>query len=181
MPSPRFEHYVDQARIYHATSKAWTGKGSLRHSQALIDLSKTYECKHALDYGCGKGEQYRRLIVANGRRLSLEDILGYTVFKFDPGVPEYQTEPKMVFDLVWCTDVIEHIPEEDIDWFIDRLFALAGKALFVSVACYPSKKALPDGTNAHVTIKPKEWWREKFAEQERRRNFDVKLVLLVDG
>jgi len=35
------------------------------------------------------------------------------------------------------------------------------KFVFCTIAGYPARATLSDGSNAHVTIKPKEWWIEK--------------------
>ncbi|MDZ7826030.1 MAG: hypothetical protein U5R48_08495 [Gammaproteobacteria bacterium] len=56
------------------------------------------------------------------------------------------------------TDVLEHIPEEDIGWVLDDLFGHAGKFVYVVAACYPAKKIMPDGTNAHCTLQSPTWW-----------------------
>lgn len=95
--------------------------------------------------------------------LKLEEQLGYTVTKFDPAVPKFAKRPTGVFDLVWCTDVMEHIPEEDIPAIVADLVEYAVKALFVTVATHPAKKTLPNGENAHVTQKDGDWWAKHFA------------------
>ena len=42
---------------------------------------------------------------------------------------------------------------------------MAGKAdtfLFATVALYPAAKILPNGENAHCTLKSPDWWRSMF-------------------
>jgi hypothetical protein len=41
-----------------------------------------------------------------------------------------------------------------------RDFGFARRFVFANVACYPVNKRLPNGENAHCTIKPVAWWRE---------------------
>ncbi len=42
--------------------------------------------------------------------------------------------------------------------FIDDIFHLAKKFVFIVISCYERKKQLPDGRNGHLSIKnPKEW------------------------
>lgn len=53
-----------------------------------------------------------------------------------------------------CTDVLEHCPEEDIPWIVDELFAFARKFVYANIACFPARKQLPSGGNAHCTVKP---------------------------
>jgi hypothetical protein len=85
---------------------------------------------------------------------------------YDPGYPPLATLPDEVFDGVICTDVMEHIPEEDMDWVIDELLGYARQFLYACVALYPANKLLPDGSNAHVTLRAPKWWVEVF---DRRR------------
>ena len=42
--------------------------------------------------------------------------------------------------------------------FIDDIFHLAKKFVFIVISCYEGKKQLPDGRNVYLSIKnPKEW------------------------
>jgi hypothetical protein len=59
---------------------------------------------------------------------------------------------------VVSTDVLEHCPEEDIGWIVDEMFGFAEQFVFANVACFPAKKRLPTGENAHCTIRPPDWW-----------------------
>ena len=56
------------------------------------------------------------------------------------------------------TDVLEHCPEDDIPWIVGEIFGFADRFVFANVACYPARKRLPTGENAHCTIKPPDWW-----------------------
>lgn len=178
MPSKRFYEYLDQCKIFHKENKTFSGNGCIKHVEAIISLAEAVGAKTALDYGCGKGNQYSRLVDWNGERWPLEDHLGFLVDKFDPAVKKFASTPlDHPRDLVWCTDVMEHIPEEDIDFIVSELSRLSAKALFVTVGTYPAKKTLPNGENAHVTIKPLEWWEERFAPVAKRT--DIKFQMQV--
>jgi hypothetical protein len=61
---------------------------------------------------------------------------------------------------VISTDVLEHCPEEDMPWIVGELFAHATRFVFANVACFPARKRLPNGQNAHCTVRPLKWWRE---------------------
>lgn len=64
--------------------------------------------------------------------------------------------------------MLEHCPEEDIEWIVDELFSYAKKFVFAVAACYPAQKHLPNGENAHCTIKPVEWWKDLLQETAAR-------------
>jgi hypothetical protein len=65
--------------------------------------------------------------------------------------------------------VLEHCPEEDIGWILDELFAFARKFVFANIACFPARKLLPSGGNAHCTVKPAKWWEEVIGRAARAK------------
>ena len=71
---------------------------------------------------------------------------------YDPGVTDFSKYPTKKADGVICIDVVEHIPENDAISFIEELFKLANKFVFIVIACYPAKNTLPDGRNVHLCI-----------------------------
>lgn len=180
-PSERFAEYIGQCKIHHATRKTFSGRGCLKHAREILELADQVGARSALDYGAGKMTQYVDTVKGHPDGTTLESILGFEVTKYDPAVPGIDVEPTGKFDLVWCTDVMEHIPEEDIDYIVHRLAALTRKALFVTVATYAAKKRLPNGENAHVTQKPAEWWEARFAPIRRRRGANaISLTLVIE-
>lgn len=185
MPSERFDYYLDQCKIHHATRKTFSGNGCLKHARALVGMSDEIGARHAIDYGCGKGLQYGKALPTppfpEGQLL--EQALGYMVTKFDPAVPKFETPPTEQADLVWCTDVLEHIPEEDIPFIVAELSRLAIKGVFVTVGTYPAKKHLPNGENAHICLKPTEWWEEQFkplADRAAASDGDFRFLMLCE-
>ena len=63
-------------------------------------------------------------------------------------------------DGVICIDVVEHMPPEDVINFIEDIFKLAKKFVFIVIACYPAGKKLPDGRNVHLSIKKHGEWKK---------------------
>lgn len=190
MPSKRYAKYLEQSRQHHVQRKTFSGNGCLKHLKTLVEISLKVDATSALDFGAGKRAQYQpggKFATAAAQfgfeiepGETLEMLLGYEVTKYDPAVPEIASKPEGQFDLVWCSDVLEHIPEEDIGWVIHELDGYARRALFVTVGSYPAKKTLPNGENAHVTIKPVEWWREQFAANLSERADGFVFELLAD-
>lgn len=64
-------------------------------------------------------------------------------------------------DLVFSSDVLEHVEPHLIDETIEDLSNRATKYQYHLIACHPAKKALSDGRNAHLIIESPDWWREK--------------------
>jgi hypothetical protein len=93
------------------------------------------------------------------------DVVKYTKFKYheelgvmptlyDPGVPEYDTLPEGIFDGVYSTDVMEHIPKEQIPETFETIFEKAEKFVFLAICTQPAIAILPNGENAHCTVEP---------------------------
>ena len=103
---------------------------------------------------------------------------------YDPCYPPFSKYPGGKFDGVISTDVLEHCPEEDIPWIIDEIFSFATRFVFANVACYPARKRLPTGENAHCTIQPVEWWKhliEGIAASYPGVTWEVWIQSRVDG
>jgi hypothetical protein len=106
--------------------------------------------KSVIDYGCGQS------------RLLDELDLGYQARfrRYDPAIPAYSEKPEGVFDLLLNIDVLEHIREPDLDPIIEEMRSFCRNAILI-VDTAPAELLLPDGQNAHVTLKPKDWWAER--------------------
>lgn len=171
-PSPRFRALVEMYRTMHeegeqahgiAASETFDGRSLLPHTLTIRDLVGKLRAKTLLDYGAGKGTLYkmRNLKAPTGEVFA--DLRHYwnldAITLYDPGHAPYSAYPTGRFDAVICTDVLEHIPEEDIPWTFGELFGFAEKFVFVTIAGYPAKKIMPNGENAHCTLQPMDWWK----------------------
>jgi hypothetical protein len=136
--------------------------------KCLIDM---HGARTLLDYGAGKGLPYRvsPFILPDGT--TAHDLKTYwgisSVTLYDPGYAPHSALPTGKFDAVISTDMLEHCSEEDLHWILAEMFGFASKFLFANVASFPAKKTLPDGTNAHCTIKPVAWWQQLFIDVAR--------------
>jgi len=139
--------YLEQAKLLHLNDKKWTGTTVRQYIPTINKLRKDYNLQTMLDYGCGKAQHHD---------------LTWKATKYDPAIPEFNVKPIGTFDLVISTDVLEHIPEENIDNIIADIFSYQGKWVFVSVCCRKAREILPNGMNAHATVKPEDWWKDKF-------------------
>lgn len=170
-PSPRYLELQTMYRHLHQkgeeslgtapedTFRGFSIKPQLARIKSLIARTGA---DTVLDYGCGKGQQYepREIMGDNGEVWpSVIDCwdIGEVVC-YDPCYEPYNKLPQGKFDGVICTDVLEHCPEQDMPWIIEEIFSYATRFVFANVACYPARKSLPNGENAHCTIRPVEWW-----------------------
>ena len=51
-----------------------------------------------------------------------------------------------------------------MDDVLKDIFSYATKFVFLTISTKPAHKDLPNGENAHCTIKNEGWWREKLNE-----------------
>ncbi len=186
-PSARYKKLVEMYQSMHEqgwTQANWSaeetfdGKSLERHIEPIAGLIKATGAETLLDYGSGKAKFYAPYPgdVPESRFKSLKEWGDVKVTCYDPGYEPYSGPIEPKYDGVICTDVLEHIPEEDIPWVLDKLFAHANKFVYAVAACYPARKQLPDGQNAHCTVLEPRWWREQM-DAAARRNPGVKWQL----
>jgi len=71
-------------------------------------------------------------------------------------------------DGVLCRAFLEYLPDEDIGWVLDKLFADARGFVAAAVALDPAAAAFPDGTRLPMTRRTREWWLDHFESASRR-------------
>lgn len=151
--------YLDLHRRAHEDTDRWRGDTFLLYLTEIDRMKREYSCESVLDYGCGKAEFHPA---------------GWYITGYDPCLPDQYDEGEslvfaswcdiapMPYDLVVCTDVLEHIPEgPELDEAIGRIFGSARKCVFLAVCCRPSELKLAGGHDAHATVRPREWWERK--------------------
>jgi hypothetical protein len=138
-PSREHVEAVREGAGHHQNSKTYSGSLMRPHVPFLSALLDRLECRSVLDYGCGKGEQYRWNI-PEAAGLTIEEVWGLVVHKYDPCWPPYAQEPHGRFDLVICTHTLSLIPLRDLDWVIGRLYGFASKAVFIAEKIGDRKK-----------------------------------------
>lgn len=190
-PSPRYERLLAQYRQLHAQGDARTGESpdrvfpgkslppQARHIRRLIER---YGARTLLDYGSGKGTQYAPLPFTDVDGRSYPDIRSYwgglEIRCYDPAYAPFAEAPSGRFDAVIATDVLEHVPEEDMPWVVAELFGHARHFVFANIACYAANRILPNGANAHCTVRPAKWWRrlvESTAKQRAGVHYEFRL------
>lgn len=165
--------YAAEYRALHERKKKWfSGKSIMNYAGEIAELVYATDAKTILDYGSGKGKQYTDFLVH--KRWG-----GVLPRCFDVGVEKFSKRPEGLFDGVICTDVMEHIDQDDVDEILADIYSFVrphGFAFF-NIACRPSnndKKRLSDGRDVHLTVKPPHWWLHKFTPYFHR--FRTRLV-----
>jgi hypothetical protein len=155
--------YLALQKTMHEGSKYGTA-GAAHAARVFMAASQVHKklgkCS-VLDYGAGPGALFTAM------RKCFPEIPGMTLHEYDPAIESKSEEPEKA-DLVFCGDVLEHIEPECTDAVIQHLSDLTGTLLMVVVSLEEAKKILPDGRNAHICIRPKDWWLSKL-----RRHFII--------
>lgn len=143
-------------------------KTSAGHQQTHEVLA-TLNFKSVLDVGCGPGYSILRFLLAG------KEVMGTEVCEhlYETALISFMVNEVVVpariqalpfeadsYDLVYCTDVLEHIPEQDIEVSIRELVRVARKYVYVSVSTVPAQ--FHPELGLHETVKPKEWWYQFF-------------------
>ena len=125
----------------------------LKFSDQLEKIIGYFNAKTALDYGSG-GSDLNKTKLSNG--VKFIDYIGLNkIHSFEPARSKIS---KRKSDIVLCFDVLEHIFINDVPWVINDLFKNANKCIVINVACYNAAALLPNGENAHITVRPQSWW-----------------------
>lgn len=137
--------YRDLNIKLHRENLAYGVSGS-RHVVTVLKLAKTLKTKNILDYGCGKGELGKKI--------------PWAIAEYDPAIAGKEESPKPA-DLVICTDVLEHIEPDRLNFVLDDLRRCVLQVGFFVVHTKAAKKVLADGRNAHLIQQGAGWWKKR--------------------
>lgn len=144
---------------YHAHSPFEDfGRDTFLADKAIAAYS---DAKSVLDFGCGNGYAVKQMRARGADWVGLE----YSQTAFD----KYLRQPGFFvgdttqfadgqFDMVYSTEVLEHIPESQVDQVIAGICRVAQKYLFLTISLRPSS----DNNRYHCTLRPRHWWEGKF-------------------
>lgn len=159
--------YLQEQKILHNDPEYGTVSSKWAYLVAGIATVEGY--KFVLDYGCGKGSLRKAIYKAD---------VDFSIMEYDPAIPGKDEVPKLSFHFVVCTDVLEHIEPECLDYTIKLLADLTIYKLFVVISTkFDKNRWLTDGRNSHQIVEGGSWWMGKFSpyfELEREWNTGVK-------
>lgn len=136
---------IDYYRDTHA--KRVYGTSSVKYLRFLRPEIQLKAPQSILDYGCGQSLFLDLLEL--GPEVGL--------YRYDPAIPEFSKRPTSRVDLLVNIDVLEHVEESNLDEVLDGMRAACRDAIII-VDTAPARHKLPDGRNAHVCVRPHDWW-----------------------
>lgn len=130
----------------------WRQAEWVREEMELVD-----PCFTLLDYGCGNGSL--RINLAQTGALWQK-----VMYEYDPGRGIQMAPVFTKVDLTTCIDVMEHVEEDKVAGVLADILSHTRQVALFLVSTTPAVHSLPDGRNAHITIKPTAWWLEQMGE-----------------
>jgi hypothetical protein len=119
-----------------------------------------------IDFGCGTGRGALRIAQA-GHEITLVDFAGNCRDEAAKALPFVKHDLTRPLDICapygYCTDVMEHIPTDDVEDVIRNIMDSANTTFFQISTVHDSFGEVI-GHPLHLTVRPHEWWRQKFIE-----------------
>ncbi len=141
------KQYAETLAWEHANTPGRWGRTAEQYVDTIVHHSDNQV--DWLDYGAGSGG----LNMAIQKRHAHKNI---TITEYEPSRPNtVAPEPK---PFVVCIDVLEHIEPELIDNVLADLHRVTVNTGYFTISCRLATKILKDGRNAHILVKPPEWW-----------------------
>ena len=149
------------------------GLSLVKHKRVLRKLIQRTGATTLLDYGSGKGDAY------DAPHLLHEAWGVPRPYLYDPAFPELSVRPDSLFDGIICSDVLEHIPEDELADAITYMIQHSVLFVWASICCRPAKKCFADSvTNLHVTVRPFAWWSDLFERHREACEYRGDILLL---
>jgi hypothetical protein len=184
VPSERARRRLDLYREIHKDPKTFVGGSVMRHADHIRTSVMQYGVSTLLDYGSGKGIAYGTpaLWSSFGTPMTLEQYLGAKVTCFDPCYEKFSARPEGKFGGVICANVLEFVPEEDVDAVLDDLFSYAETFLYVYIdVTAPSPKKLSNGEDLYCTTRDQDFWDLKMDAAHARRGVPIDTPVWYDA
>ena len=166
-PSQEYYDLIDSYKIIHQEEGKFKGISLSPLVPTLMSIIKQNKCKTLLDYGCGKALPYDKDKCGEvGLLKPVQELCNIELFDlYDPAYEKYAILPDKKYDVVVCTDVLEHIAEQDIDYVLTKIFSCSNKIVFLNVSCQHALKHFKQGKlkgkNLHVSVFDPSWWMHK--------------------
>ncbi len=109
-----------------------------------------------LDYGCGGSDWRSSGFDETSGQSAMEYFKLQDAYRYEPA---RDIDERQQVDCVVSFDVLEHIFVSDVTCVLRDIFSYASKLIVLNIACYPAAAKLPNGENAHITVRHPLWWK----------------------
>jgi hypothetical protein len=135
------------------------------HGEEIRRLIGQTAARIVLDHAAGKQRHY-----APARKMkSFAAWPGVEIACADAMVADIAKPANRMFDGVFSVDALQHMPEEDIGWILDEMFAAAKSFVYVGVSSAETTRKLPNGASTPCNAQPAEWWQGQLELAAKRQ------------
>ena len=129
------------------------------YRQDIKPLFADFSVSSVLDYGCGGSDWTLKGFDEDSGQSALTYFAIDKAYRYEPA---RNIDERQAVDCLVSFDVLEHIFISDVANTIRDMLSYATKLAVINVACYPARALLPNGENAHITVRPALWWKGMF-------------------
>ncbi|HVT88799.1 MAG TPA: class I SAM-dependent methyltransferase [Tepidisphaeraceae bacterium] len=147
----------------------WTTARGSYSERFIEDVVRQFEFNTVLDAGCGDGTVVRRLL-GYGKDACGVDISATALKQRCGDLFEMRrvTQSPLTklpfaddtFDLVFSSEVMEHLAPSDVPTAIKEMVRVCRKTLFLTISLRPSS----ENNKFHLTLRPRAWWNARFLD-----------------
>lgn len=144
-----------------------TSRGS--YSERFVaQVCETFGFDSVLDVGSGDGTVVRQFLKRQKQAYGIE----YSKEATKTYCPDLMASGHVVngsltdlpfaddsFDLVFCSEVLEHIEPNSVEMAVAEIARVAKRNLFLTISLRPSS----DNNKYHLTLRPRTWWESIFS------------------
>ncbi len=141
-----------------------------RFAKKAVEIAKSInENAKIIDLGIGNGKALE-FFTLNGLDVSGVDISSYAVSEqkkkgynvYQASLDDLSVFQDNAFDIGFCNDVIEHLPEKLVKPALDEMSRICSTYLLISACPSASHYKSKHGENLHLCVKPVRWWKALF-------------------
>jgi len=164
------KEYHELLKKMHVKKPKWGRNFRDRDIPKMMkEAIETFAPKSILDFGCGAG------VLVNKLKHLYPNI---NVTGWDP---RFEGKMPEKVDMIISTDVLEHVEPNLVQETLVDLGKRSEICQYHLIACFKAVAILPDGRNAHLTVRTPDWWQvelkhtgmDKFKEDAYAHLVDV--------
>ncbi len=177
--------YTEMAERYRLLAEADGGELQARrqprrfdvHAPRIRELVAETGSASLLDYGADDRARGAN-DPAQDDKARLPSWPGVTANAHDPLLAEPTMASNAAFDGAISVDLLQHVPEGDVGWMLDQMFAAARRFVYVGVSGAPSSAQMANGMTTECIGSSADWWKGQL-ELASNRNPGMRWALCV--